>query len=85
MIASTARPLWRLLEYYKIDPAYVFHEAGLDPALMDKPRERYPAERRRAAWAKAAELIDGPGFGLNVVDCWSPTDLHVVQQWVMLS
>jgi len=77
-LASAARPFWRLLELYKIDPAYVFREAGLDPALMGKPRERYKAERQVAAWTKAAELIDDPCFGLKIAEVWSPTDLHAL-------
>ena len=77
-LASATRPFWRLLELYKIDPAYVFREAGLDPALMDKPRERFKAERQVAAWRKAAELIKDPCFGLKVAEVWSPTDLHAL-------
>ena len=56
----------------------VFRDAGLDPELMNKPRERYKAERRIAAWVKASELIDDPCFGLKVAECWSPTDLHAL-------
>ena len=77
-LASAARPFWRLLELYQVDPAFVFREAGLDPALMDEPRGRYSAERRMAAWAKAAELIPDPCFGLRVADVSSPTDLHAI-------
>jgi len=84
-LASAARPFWRLLEQYKIDPGYVFREAGLDPLLMDKPRERYKAERQAAAWRKAAELIDDPCFGLRIAEVWSPTDLHALGYAVLAS
>jgi AraC-like DNA-binding protein len=77
-LASGSRPLWRLLERHKIDPDHVFREAGLDPELMGKPRERYTAEQQRAAWRKAAELIDNPCFGLKIAEVWSPTDLHAL-------
>jgi AraC-like DNA-binding protein len=77
-LASGARPLWRVLEEYAIDPGYVFREAGLDPLLMDKPRERYKAGRLVAAWKKAAGLIDDPCFGLKIAEVWSPTDLHAL-------
>jgi AraC-like DNA-binding protein len=77
-LASGSRPLWRLLERHKIDPAHVFREAGLDPRLMDEPRGRYTAEQQRAAWRKAAELIDNPCFGLKIAEVWSPTDLHAL-------
>jgi hypothetical protein len=39
-LACAARPFWHLLHQYRSDPGYVFREAGLDPLLMDKPRER---------------------------------------------
>lgn len=77
-LASAARPFWRLLDHYNIDPAYVFREAGLDPALMDEPRERYNVGRRAAAWKTAEELIDDPCFGLKIAAFWSPTDLHAL-------
>lgn len=77
-LASMARPFWRLLKLYGLDPTFVFREAGLDPALMDKPRERFRIGRRVAAWAKAAELVNDPCFGLRVAEVWSPTDLHAL-------
>lgn len=77
-LASVARPLWRLLEQYDIDPELVFREAGLDPALMDESRGRYRVERAVAAWIKAEELIDDPCFGLKVAGAWRPKDLHAL-------
>ena len=84
-LASAARPFWRLLEHYKIDPAYVFREVGLDRSLMDKPRERYRVERYVAAWKMAAELIDDPCFGLKIAEVWSPTDLHALGYAILAS
>jgi AraC-like DNA-binding protein len=77
-LASSARPFWRLMKRYKIDADHVFREAGLDPELMGTPRERYTAEQQRAAWRKAAALIDDPCFGLKIAEVWSPTDLHAL-------
>jgi len=77
-LASAARPFWRLLEHCHIDAERVFREAGLDPALMDKPRERYRVEQRTAAWVKAAELTDDPCFGLRMAEVLTPTDLHAL-------
>jgi AraC-like DNA-binding protein len=77
-LATAFRPLWRLLEDYKVDPELVFREAGLDPARMDEPRGRYKVARGVAAWAKAMELIDDPCFGLKLNRYWSPTDFHAL-------
>jgi AraC-like DNA-binding protein len=77
-LASLARPLWRLLERYQIDPEFVFREAGLDPMLMKDSRSRYSEERLQVVWAKAAELIEDRCFGLRVAEVWYPTDLHAL-------
>ncbi|MCG6863188.1 MAG: AraC family transcriptional regulator [Chromatiaceae bacterium] len=77
-LASIARPLWRLLEHYRVDPALLFREVGLDPALMHEPRGRYKVERTLAAWQKAADLIEDPCFALKVAELWHPPDLHAL-------
>jgi AraC-like DNA-binding protein len=77
-LAATARPLWRLLEHYKVDAEFVFREAGLDPELMDQPRARYRAEGQTEAWRKAAELIEDPYFGLKTGQFWIPADFHAL-------
>ena len=77
-LAAAARPFWRLLEHYKIDPEPVFREAGLDPELMDQPRGRYNAEGQTEAWRKAAELIEDPCFGLKTGEFWVAADLHAL-------
>jgi AraC-like DNA-binding protein len=77
-LASSMRPLWRLLERYEVDPKLVFREAGMDPALMNEPRARHPSKRVDAAWTKAAALIADPCFGLRLAETWSPTDLHAL-------
>lgn len=84
-LASAARPFWRLLEHCRIDAQFVFREAGLDPALMEQPRERYPIERRTAAWRKAVELTDDPCFGLKMAEVVLPTDLHALGYAVLAS
>jgi hypothetical protein len=84
-LASAARPFWRLLEHCRIDPEFVFREAGLDPALMGKPRERYAIERRTAAWVAAAALAKDPCFGLKMAAVVRPTDLHALGYAVLAS
>jgi AraC-like DNA-binding protein len=76
LLASAARILWRLLERHGIDPEQVFREVGLDPGHVRDPRARYAVTEGRAAWRRAAELIDNPCFGLMAADVWRPTDFH---------
>lgn len=77
-LASATRILYRLIERNGIDPRWVFREAGLDPALLDDSRARFPVERVCAAWSEAARLIDNPCFGLQAADGWHPTDFHAL-------
>ena len=41
-LATGVRILWRVIEAHGLDAAAVFREVGLDPALLDEPRGRYP-------------------------------------------
>ncbi len=40
-LASGSRPLWRLLDRYRIDRALVFRKSGPGPALMHESPARY--------------------------------------------
>jgi AraC-like DNA-binding protein len=77
-LASLSRPLWRLLERYRLRPELVFREAGLDPAAMEQPRGRYDTGLVVAAWVNAAEAIDNPNFGLEAAETVRLTDLHAL-------
>jgi AraC-like DNA-binding protein len=77
-LATSARPLWRLLERRGIDPDVVFRQAGLDPALMDQSRARYPLERARAAWERVVDLTGNPCVGLELSAYLQATDLHAL-------
>lgn len=84
-LASGTRILYRLIERNGIDPQWVFREAGLDPALLDEPRARFPFQNIHAAWSEAARLIENPCFGLQAADAWCPTDFHALGYAVLAS
>ena len=84
-LASGTRVLYRLIERNGIDPQWVFREAGLDPALLDDPRARFPFKNIHAAWSEAASLIGNPCFGLQAADAWCPTDFHALGYAVLAS
>jgi AraC-like DNA-binding protein len=73
-LASVQLSLWNLLQEYGHDPASVFHEVQLDPALMQNPGSRYPRDRVNALWKKLSEIIDDPCVGLKVVSHWHPAN-----------
>lgn len=77
-LATSARPLWRLLERRGIDPDPVFREAGLDPDLMDQPRARYPLEGGRRVWERVVDLTGNPCIGLELSRYLQATDLHAL-------
>jgi len=77
-LASAARILWRLLQYYGLDSEEVFREAGLDSKMMSQSRARFADTNTRAAWLAAARLIGDPCFGLLAAEQWRPTDLHAL-------
>lgn len=78
VIATSVRLLWRILERRGIDPAPLFEEVGLDPESLSNPRARYSVSLMRLACARASEMLDDPGSGLNAAEVWQPTDFHAL-------
>ena len=77
-LALSSRLLWRLLEKRGVDAASVFREVGLNPALMDQPRARYPLDRVAMGLGRAEELVGDPCLGLDAGELWRPTDQHAL-------
>jgi len=78
VIATSVRLLWRILERRGIDPDPLFKEVGLDPAMLNNPRSRYPVDLMRLACTRASEMLDDPGAGLAAAEVWQPTDFHAL-------
>jgi AraC-like DNA-binding protein len=77
-LASATNTLWYVLHVHGIDPEPFFLAEGLDPALRNAPRARYPRKRFWSAWARAERVIDDPCFGLRAAESWQPANLHAL-------
>lgn len=78
LLSSASRMLWRTVAHYQIDADELFRDAGMDPALMNDTKGRYPVENARRAWALAAERIPDKCFGVHTGEHWFPSDLHAL-------
>lgn len=77
-LASFNLILWRVVDAYGHDPLPLFHQAELDPELMDNPWARYPLLKLDRLWDEANRIIDDPCFGLKFAEYWHPTYFGVL-------
>jgi len=77
-LSTQIRILWRLLESHKIDYMSLCRQCGLDPALANDPRARYPIDRVAEAWMAAAEITGIPSIGLEAGKFYRATDFHAL-------
>lgn len=77
-LSTQIRILWRLLESHKIDYMSLCRQCGLDPALANDPRARYPVDRVVEAWTNAAEMTGIPSIGLEAGRFYRATDFHAL-------
>jgi AraC-like DNA-binding protein len=78
ILASAARSLWRVAKSRNLDADRIFTEAGLDPALINQPRGRYPFQKVCQAAVSTARLADEPHLGIAAAEHYAPTDLHAL-------
>ena len=77
-LATGARVLWRVIEANGFDADALFRDAGLDPALLNEPRGRYPSGRASSAWVRAAQSSGVPHLGLEAARHYRLTDFHAL-------
>ncbi len=77
-ISTTALVLWRALESYGCDSAALFAKAGLDPAKLRDPNQRYDDAEMYRLWQLARETTGDPCFGLVAAQFFHPTTLHAL-------
>lgn len=75
-LSSWARLIWEGLKTCGVDAEAVFREAGLDPAGLDVPGNRYPTTAMSRLWDLARKRSDEPCFGLIAAAQWHPTTWH---------
>lgn len=73
-LASIQLVPWRMLEEHNEDPAPLFKQVQLDPALMYKPGERYSLIKISELWKEMDRRIKDPCFGLTAATCWHPSN-----------
>lgn len=73
-LASIQLVHWKMLEEHNEDPASVFKQVQLNPALMYKPGARYPLTKIVALWKEMGKRIKDPCFGLGAATCWHPSN-----------
>ncbi|MBI5504342.1 MAG: AraC family transcriptional regulator [Deltaproteobacteria bacterium] len=75
-LASEVRILCRLLDSYQIDGFELLRQAGLNSALIEEPRARFPFDRVAIAWKRAVQLTGKSHLGLGAVKFYRATDFH---------
>ena len=78
LLASLAKPLWRLLEARQVDARAVFLKHGLDPAQVQQPRTRYPFDSVCQAWMEAQRITNDRNIGLEARKYLNPLDLNAL-------
>ena len=78
ILASVGRPLWRYLEANRVDAATLFRRHGIDPALINEPRSRYPYASLCDAWAEAAAITRNENMGFENARHYTPLDLNAL-------
>ena len=69
---------WAMLESYEIDPLPLFREAGIDPDSLDEMTSRLSRPAVQALWARVAESVTDPCFGLRAGGLWHPSYMHAL-------
>ena len=77
-LAALTEATMRVLARHQIDPAPIFHSAGLDPDAHRDPNRRVPLAIARKLWARCVRATNNPCVGFEVGMAIVPTNLHAV-------
>lgn len=77
-LASVGRPLWRLLEANNVDAGALFRRCGLDPALIQESRTRYPFDSLCNALTEASVIMGSKNVGLEMSTHFTPLDMNAL-------
>jgi len=76
--ASICLILYKILEYYRIDPKPLFWEMGINPEVMKQSGMRYKLDNVINLWQKASEVINDHCFGLKAAELWHPSNFSAL-------
>ncbi len=74
-LASAAGLLWKVIEFYDLDPELYFRKARIDPRLMNDPQARFSLLAIDSIYDELYETIDDPCMGLKLASLWHPSHL----------
>jgi AraC-like DNA-binding protein len=76
VLVSGAISAWRALEARGIEPAQIFAEAGVDPAMLRIPGKRAPVGVALRLWRIVEGRVPDPSFGIEVARQVQGTGMH---------
>ena len=71
--APATNMLWRHIESCGHDPAPLYRNAGINPALLKKSDARIAISHVDELWRLAVDLLDDPCFGVKMTEHWHPS------------
>jgi len=73
--APATNLLWKYLESIDIEPAPLYHKAGIDPAVLSDPSARISVQHVDKLWQLVADVITDPCFGYKMAAFWHPSQI----------
>lgn len=74
-LASAAGLLWKVIEFYDLDPEPFFRKAHINPQLMNDPQARFSLRSIDTIYKELYETINDPCMGLKLASLWHPSHL----------
>ena len=71
--APATNMLWKHIERCGHDPAPLYRQAGINPALLKKSDARINISNVDELWRLAVDLLDDPCFGIKMTEFWHPS------------
>lgn len=74
-LASAAGLLWKVIEFYDLDPEPFFRKAHINPQLMNAPQARFSLLTIDTIYKELCETVNDPCMGLKLASLWHPSHL----------
>ncbi|HEC27061.1 MAG TPA: hypothetical protein ENI67_06605 [Gammaproteobacteria bacterium] len=84
-LASAAGLLWKVIEFYDLDPEPFFRKARINPQLMNDPQARFSLRSIDTIYKELYETINDPCMGLKLASLWHPSHLSRIALFPKLS
>jgi len=74
-LASAAGLLWKVIEFYDLDPEPFFRKFHINPRLINDPQARFSLLAIDSIYKELYETINDPCMGLKLANLWHPSHL----------